>query len=311
MLLEPNCRYFKIYDIVIGAKANSSQPVPLMTDDPTKSSVEKFIQGMKRKGAVKEETRNDLLELVSVERSVSGNLIMFFHREAWKVSDPSYRSSKSDGSVSVSKYIKAPDEEQAVSAHLIISKKRGKQGYRCVIEEVPGISMNSVLRLLRSQVFPHMTYNFNDPKTGKPRQTYVTIKALGLASASLKETLKKSRWDTVTLTRPADNSITDGMPWARSKPQVQKIKVNPELSRSDYYENIKKLVTRATDKGWDNVRVELEFADDRSKNIAINRDDLGRDIMFVQAKRVNVSKSLDNCSECIVPELVQVAEALL
>lgn len=171
--------------------------------------------------------------------------------------------------------------------------------------------MAAILHVLRQQVFVYSHYKFLRPKGGKEDETYATIKAVGFQSDRLKESLEKARWNMVTLTRPPDNEPTDGLPWLKPRPQVMQIKVDATLPRASAYDLVKKLTFKAHDAGWTDVRVELDFDNDRTRSVAIDRDNLGRDILFVKSHRVAISPDVDNCSAAVVPQTVAAAETLL
>lgn len=310
MLLEPDFRYFKQYDLIIGAKKTTADSLPLMSDRANVRTVETLLHQVRGNGKITDRSDRDLIELVTIKRSAAGNLVLFFHRDALKAADPSYRKQDKTGAIKVSKYQKQPDESQAVSCHLVISPRMRNGGYRCVLEEVPGLSMAAIVHTLRKQVFTYSHYKFRRPNGGKEDETYATIKAVGFQSDKLKESLKKARWNMVTLTRPPDTEPTDGLPWLKPKPQIMQIKVDAKLPRSSAYNLVKKLTNKAYDSGWTDVRVELDFDDQRTRSVAIDRDDLGRDILFVKSHRVDIVPDVDNCSAAIVPHTVAAAETL-
>jgi hypothetical protein len=179
MILEPGHRFFKQYDIVIGARKPSASPLPLMSEISTVKTLESLLLHIKKRGPIQDKNDRDLIELVSITRSLSGNLVLFFHREALKAADPVYRSLGSSGDIAVNKYRKKPNEEQAVSCHMVISQKERGGAYTCVLEEVPGLNMGAILQLLRKKVLSFSHYKFKHPKGGKTDETYATIKATG------------------------------------------------------------------------------------------------------------------------------------
>jgi hypothetical protein len=282
-----------------------------MSDLDGDATVETLLLAQRNKGSILDRGERDTIELVSVNRSATGNLVLFFHRDALRAADPSYRMIDDSGSIKVNKYKKNPNEEQAVSCHLVISPKLRNGGYRCALEEVPGLNISTILHLLRRHAFSNSFYKFKNPKGGKHLETHATIKVAGFATENLEESLKNGRWNMVTLTRSPDSKPTDGLPWLKPKPQIMQIKVDATLPRSSAFDLIKKLSQKAYDGGWEDVRVELNFDDDRSKNIAIDRSNLGRDIMFVKSKLIKINPPVENCSEAVVPQIVSAAETLL
>ncbi|WP_156883499.1 hypothetical protein [Salipiger mucosus] len=309
MLLEPNQRYFKVYDITIGARKTSSQPLKMINrKDATATSVYSTLRSALGTEIAVSKSDKDTIELVRCEAIGSDKIALLFHRDAHYAQDPSYRAKSKDGGITLSKYQKKPNEEQAVSAHLTISTKKTKNGYRASLEEVPGLSMNSVQHLLR-QIFRERPYFFKHPKTGKPVETNATIKAAGLKSEAFEKSLKQSKWRSVVLTKPAKAVVTDGVPLATAKPEKLEIKISPDLDKSKYLPYLKKLATNAREDFWEGFRVDLEFPEDeRRKSIAVDRDDVGKDILFIRSYLRQIPVDLDNCSKDIVPEVVAAAE---
>ncbi len=310
MILEPGHRFFKQYDLIVGARKSTAKPIPLLSDIPTTLTVESLIQGMLNKGSVADKSDHDLIQLMSMHRSTAGNLVLFFHRDALKAAAPVYRTSTPSGSVSVSKYKKKPNEEQAVSCHLVISPKIRNGAYPCVLEEVPGMNMGAVLHVLKKTIFNYSHYSFKHPKTGKVEDTYATIKAVGFQSEKLKQALSKSRWNMVTLTKPADSKIVDGIPFLKPKPQTMEIKVDAKLPKADAYKYMQTLAKKAFGAGWEDFRVDIEFDDDRKRGVSFDRNALGQDILFVKSTQLKIHPEVENCSAKAEPQIISAAETL-
>ena len=311
MLLESNKRFFKIYDTPIGARKRSSKPIPLF-DKANKNAitVHKIINKAISNKEAKDKSDYDEIEVVKCEIS-HDCLVILFHRDALTAQDPSYRSKDKAGDIMLSKYKRKKDEQQAVSAHLVISGKRTKAGHRTALEEVPGLNMQAITHLLR-KIFSNNPYSFSHPSTGQPEETTVTFTPAGLASEKFKTSLKQSRWIGVSLTKPSSKAVVDGLPGVRAKPQKMEIKIDADLDKSKYLNYIKKLIDRANDDGWDGIRVEMEFPEDgRKRSVAVDRESLAGEIKFVRSRLMKISVELENCTKSIIPEVVTAAKSAM
>lgn len=308
MLLERNKRYFKVYDIIVGAKMRKSRPLPMVGQVSSGAmSIYKILKASLGRELATSKSDHDTIELARCDLDENGNIVLLFHRDAFNAQDPSYRAKTETGEITLSKYKKKPHENQALSAHLVISGKKKDAGYRAALEEVPGLNISSVQFLLR-QIFQNSPYDFKHPSTGKPASTHATFRAFGLKSENFKNSLLKSRWSSVTLTKPANDLLTDGVAGVKAKPQKIELKISADLPPSEYFKTLEKLVKKAGEDHWDGFLVDLRFPeDDRKKSVAVDREDLGKEILFVRSHLRELPIDLDNCSKEIVPEVVEAA----
>ncbi|RUV98189.1 hypothetical protein EOA75_01235 [Mesorhizobium sp. M1A.F.Ca.IN.022.07.1.1] len=162
--------------------------------------------------ALEVQPNGDIVELMEVVYdSRAQALVLLFHRASPHAAEPIYRRKArleaGDTKVTVRKAEKLEGEEQSVSAHVIIYDVSIRPGtYRAALEEIPGISMAVVKRII-GQALHDYQYAFERKK--KRVDTYSTFKPVGVPSESLSGALKGGTLSYVTLVRPAKADFVD------------------------------------------------------------------------------------------------------
>ncbi|NML06171.1 hypothetical protein [Sphingomonas sp. G-3-2-10] len=233
--------------------------------------------------------------------SVSGALILLFHRASPRAADPMYRK-KARAGVTLRTVNRKPDEDQSVSAHLIIKKSARSTGeYDAALEEIPGMSMASVGTVIRKALTDYV-YDFEN-KRGEDENTYTVFKSRGVKSETVTNALKTGNFKYVTLVRPARADFVDSGDTFQPIDERMKIRIKGEIEAKDWMDRIGALAKRARAAGWDDFQVDIEMDDDRSKTVQIARGEEAKEIMFIRAEQISLKNELPTCSAKISVEL--------
>lgn len=221
-------------------------------------------------------------------------VVLLFHRANPDAADPTYRKKK-EGKVTVRIGDKEADEEQSVSAHLIIRSTPHKDSrYYAILEEIPGLSMATVREVIATLLVDY-EYKF-ERKPGKKESTYCTVKAEGLKSETVAAALKTGKASWITLTRPAPAKYIDGDGLWVPVTDTMKLRVKGVIEEANWKAKIGHLIETAKGDGWENFNVEISLPDDRSRSVRLDKIQDAKEIMFVKSDRVDLSKEILVCS---------------
>ena len=189
------------------------------------------IRAADKRGTAERKLANgDVIEIAATDHDEKrGVITILFHRVRPNAPDPTYRKKNKSG-LSVRKAQRDLDEDQSVSAHLVISiKPIVPNRYSAVLEEVPGLSIGSVMPIV-SAAMRDYPYDYKDRK-GEKGSSYTTLRYTGKKSESMEGALKKGRLNLVTLVRPAPVSMIDAA--GIFKPKDQRLEVAIDRSLKD------------------------------------------------------------------------------
>lgn len=250
----------------------------------------------------------DLIAIVHDEKAKL--LTLLFHRTSPDAADPAYRKVIEDR-ISLRQTTKERDEEQAVSAHLVIDTRSFEAGaYNAALEEMPGLSLSVVKQIIAGALTDYK-YAYEDKK-GNEQETYSTFKALGQKSENLTDALKKKgsiNYLTLTRTKIPDAPDSEGI----AEPTLERLryKIVGDPTSKGWREGLAKFVTKVREQEWDDVSLDLSLDDDRHRTVKLEREAEAAEIMFVRAEQVVVSRDLTPCTMEVVPELVEAAQKLM
>lgn len=309
MILERNKRYFKRYRLRMKARAKYAPALPLFAPD-AKHSILRAIRMAMRVGKAKSDQPNgDTIELVKAEHDSRRKIVvLLFHRASPDAADPAYRK-RVKNKVKLRLTKKESDEEQAVSSHLLIWTEPVEPGaYNAVLEEVPGLSLSAVSRILGTLL---NNYKFGYEEGGEEKETYTTFRAEGIKSETLTNALKKKgalTYLTLTRTAPVDAPDAEGLAEPQTERVKYKVKGNP-ASRA-WRERLKEFVTGAK-SDWDQVSVDIRLDDNRSRTVRIDQESEAAELLFVRSELAYLGKDVDTCSLNPVPEIVNAGLKIL
>lgn len=310
MLIEKFSRYVKSYHLTLTPRHKAASTL-LIVDTPSKPSALKAIRkAIRNKQASKTQGNGDEVEILKAEHDdVRKVIVLLFHRARPHAPDPTYRK-KVKETVSVRKALKDAGEEQSSSAHLIISTTPFAPGrYRAVLEEIPGLSYGIIMPLI-SRALREYPYDYKDSE-GDAQATYTVIKSAGIKSHTIEGALKKGRLNLLTLVRPAPSDLADSEGIFKPKDQRIVVSINQSLKDPKILTRMENYIKNARKAGWKEFDVELEFEDERTRTVTIEREEEAKEILFVKATEVSVKNELDVCTVKVVDELVDKMHGVL
>ncbi len=284
MFLEKLNRYFRRYEIALGARKRTAPVLPLVAEAENYSVLDAIKDKLGKDKASVKQHNGDIVELVKVKHiPEKAIVVLLFHRASPDAADPSYRK-KEDGKLTVRIADKDFDEEQSVSAHLIIRSIPCKDNYHAVLEEIPGLSMATVREVIGT-ILHDYPYQF-EKKGTKEDTTYCTVKAEGIKSETVADALRTGRASWITLTRPAPPEYIDGDGLWIPTSNVMKLRVKGIITEGNWRDKIGNLLSIAKNDGWEKFNVEISLSDQRTRQVSLDRDQDAKEILFVKADRV-------------------------
>lgn len=310
MFLEKHSRFFRKYEFRFSPRHKKAAYLPLHADGSNYNVAEALSQILDTPDASEEQPNGDVVELIEVSPlPTQGVVVLLFHRASPNAADPTYRR-KAKSSLTTRVAAKEPGEEQSVSAHVIIGIKELSKGtYSAVLEEIPGMSMG-VLRPIIAQALNKYPYEFRDKK-GNVAETYCTFKPLGVKSETITNALKTGRLKTVTLVRPARPGFVDADGIFEPLMETMKMRIRGDFDNKTWGDKFKALAGSAKAEGWEDVTVDIDLGDRRSRTVKLDRDEEAKEILFVRSIQVGLRNALPVCSTAIQPELVSKAISVM
>lgn len=306
MFLEKYSRFVRRYDLHLQARHKLGVPLPFTAGDGEYSVVDALRHAQKNGNASNQQPNGDTVELIKIEvLERIGAIVLLFHRSSPDAADPMYRK-RETGAMTLRQAEKAKNEEQTVSAHLVIENKARKRGlYRAALEEIPGISL-SVVQAILSPILRDYKYGFED-KRGDDQETYSTLKVEGVKSESLTEALKTQTLNYLTLSRETTADAIDGDGIVEPMNEKMKFKILGEPSSLKWRKKLDAWVKNARAAGWEEVSLDLSLEDDRNRTVKLDRDKEATEILFVRSEQITVKGELKPCSLNVVQEFVKEA----
>lgn len=307
MFLEKNFRYVRHYRFTTYGRKKSAPNLPLMGEDDEYFLLE-AIENAKAAGeAFVRTTNGEIVEVVDIERfDDEGVVALLFHRAHPDAADPSYRR-KVGEAISVRQGEKDDDEEQSVSAHVIIRSEPHAPGvYDVIFEEIPGLPL-SVIQPIFARAFNAYKYQFKDNK-GREKETYTVLKVQGVKSEKLTDALKTGSFGYITLSRPAEAPFIDSEEIFKPMDQKMKIRIEEDIDPETWRDLLGGVAVGAREAGWPDFQVDITLDDERHKTIKVERGQEGKEILFVRSERIDVDGvELPTCSDVVIPEFVRAA----
>jgi hypothetical protein len=306
MFLDKHNRFLRRYNLILHPRHKLGVSLPLTAKNGEYSVVDALRHARKNGKASNEQPNGDTVELIEIEvLEKIGAVVLLFHRSSPDAADPMYRKRQQDA-LSLRQAEKALDEEQTVSAHLVIEIKQQKVGaYRAALEEIPGISL-SVVQAILSPILRDYKYGFEDKK-GDDQETYSTLKVEGVKSESLTDALKKQTLNYLTLSRTKIPDAIDGDGIVEPMNEKIKFKILGEPSSPQWRAKLDAWVKNARVAGWEDVSLDLSLEDDRHRTIKLERDKEATEILFVRSEQITLKNELKPCSLKVVEELAEQA----
>ncbi|MCV9965445.1 hypothetical protein OIU34_26560 [Pararhizobium sp. BT-229] len=310
VFLEKHSRFFRKFEIGFNPRHRDAPRLPLWEDPAKQFSVYDAIKRqIDAEKALEVQANGDIVELMDVEyRPAQKALVVLIHRASPNAADPSYRKKARTAAgkkVQLRHAEKGDDEEQSVSAHLVIADLTLKSGARpAALEEIPGISMACVRRLV-AVAMGEYTYPFNRGK--KQIETSSSFSPQGVKSETMTNALKKGHLGFVTLSRPGKPDFVDAAGLFKPEREVLRLRVKGEVDQSNWKKIFSDLVTNAKEKGWDDFKVDINLDDNRSRTVKIDREDEASEILFVRSEQASFKTALRSCSDSVVDEVIEKA----
>lgn len=291
MIVEKRSRFYRLYDLVTTPRKTSGVPLPMVG----KESLMTLFQAAIDRGTASVPQKNkDTVELVKIGLDKSGTyLALLFHRASPDAPPPMFRR-KAGQNFNLRPSQGEEDEEQAYSSHMLISIADAKNGiYRMALEEVPGLSASAVVGVLK-KIASASTYECQDDR-GRKLETYTIINCDGYSSESLAKALENGRIDYIDLWKDPDEDLERDGAYAASRQKVT-LKTYEPITPENWKSKFSEIFSIADKKGFDDVKVRIDFNDDRrSRTISIDRDKDAAEMLFVRSKLFNFNEDLDLC----------------
>jgi hypothetical protein len=312
MFLEKFSRFVRRYHLVFRPAHKAAPAMPLVADEG-EFSVWDALEKRRADGtALLKQKNGDVLEMVKVqyfpEREV---LVLLFHRGSPDAADPMYRR-RIEGGHTVRQAEKEEDEEQSVSAHLVISTKAIEDGrFDASLEEIPGINMSLVQQII-AQALHEYPYDYQIGKRKiKTLETVCLVKAEGLKSETISGALKEGKIDFITFIKPAPAKYVDADGLWEPMNDVMRLKVKGKIDADGWQDKIGALVDEARADGWEDFNIEIDLGNKRSKTIALDREQDAKEILFVKSEEIEVATELSPCSVDLQDEVINSCLALM
>lgn len=313
MFLEKHSRFFRRFEFLFTPRHSGAPYLPLFAKLNEYSIWDALNSAIDAEEAFEKQANGDVIEFVKIKYEPENKaLVLLAHRASPDAADPAYRKKAKHEDVTkvtVRKSKKEDGEEQSVSAHIIIDEILAKEGvYRAALEEIPGISMASIRRLI-SKALNDYKYEFERKK--KSIETYSTFKPTGVPSETLTGALKSGSLNYLTLTRPAKAEFVDADGLFSPQLETMRLRVKGEITSNNWKDLLPNFMKKAAEAGWTDFSVDLEFDDKRRRTVKLDRQDEAQEILFVRSDELNFQTELEVCSVNIVPEIVTKALKLI
>jgi hypothetical protein len=309
VFLERHSRFFRKFEFSFNARHIGAPSLPLTGAANQYNVFDAIKKHIEKEKALEVQPNNDVVELMDIEyRKEHKALVLLVHRASPNAAEPTYRKrarAEAGKKVTVRQAVKDADEEQSVSAHIVIADDGNpKTPYGAALEEIPGISM-AVLRRLLSNALREYPYQFERKK--KAIETYATFKPEGLKSENMTNALKKGQLNFVTLVRPAKAKFVDMDGLFKPEQEVMRLRVVGKIDSDNWRKALGRLVESASEEGWADFKVEIDLDDDRNRTVKLDRDAEAKEILFVRSEQAQFKTDLPACSVDIVGEVVEKA----
>ena len=299
MARDDYTRFFVKYDLRFRAQRSKGLPLELQADgkkDDVQHVIETFYKANK---AAQEIAKDDVIRLIKVDfRNDKGIAILLFQRSDPRGSTQMYEH-RETRKIRVSD--REPLESITVSTHVFVRLKKVVKShttYNTIIEEADGLSRTHILHFL-NYLLLQFKYTYND-KNGDHKETFCQCDIIGHASETMQAAMKEGVVRTVTLVKPGELKGLDeqnGVP----ADQIMPIKIRSSENVIERIRGIRKLADEA---GWQDVRVKIDFPLNKSRTVALEREQDAAQTLFVRSLEINLKKPLSSFTNTISEELV-------
>lgn len=307
MFLEKRSRFIRLYEFRFKSRHKGGAELPLFAS-PGESSLLHALRKRVRNGKAQAVmSNNDVIELVKVEHDEQRKaIVLLFHRGSPDAADPTYRK-RVKNQIITRTGEKEPEEEQSVSAHLIIRTVKKNGAYRVILEEIPGLSMGVVQPII-GQALHAYTYQYEDAD-GEAQDTYCVLKSVGIKSESVEDALKMGRMKFITLVRPFKADYIDEDDRLEPEDEKLRVKIKPGVVGSlNLFQN---LIERAKADGWSEFKVDIDLGNDRSRQVPVSRDQDAKEVLFVKSEQVALENDMTVCTVEVRYDFVDAASKKL
>ncbi|RYG86055.1 MAG: hypothetical protein EON58_22190, partial [Alphaproteobacteria bacterium] len=280
LFLEKFSRFLRMYDLRFSPRHTGAPYLPLdggAKNFSVRDALQKWVQEEK---ALVVQPNGDVVELMAVDFRNSC-LVLLFHRASPNAADPAYRRKarqKAGVKVTVRNAVKELDEEQSVSAHLVISNDKVSDGvYRAALEEIPGLSMGPIREIVALAL---NSYQYDFMRGKKKIDTYTVFRPEGLKSETITNALKKGEIGFVTLSRQAKAPFVDADGIFKPTIETMKLRVTGEITSKNWRDTLGQMVGSARKAGWPNVNVDIGLDNNRKRTVQLDRDDEAKEVLF-------------------------------
>lgn len=306
MFIEKFSRFFRVYELRFSPKHGSAPHLPLINPEDEFSVLDALKKRIDAEKALEVQSNGDIVELMNVEHDQEKNaLVLLFHRASPDAAEPAYRKKAREAEgkkVTVRASTKEEGEEQSVSAHLIISLVPKSQGvYRSALEEIPGVSMSSVKRVIGKALYD---YPYQYAKKKEVKATYCVFRPEGVKSETMTNALKDGYINYVTLTRQAAPDFVDAGGMFQPMREEMKLRVVGEITPDNWREKFGRLLGLAKNKGWEDFNIEINLPDKRSRTIKMEKDEEAKEILFVKSELAAFKEELPACTTEVIKEVI-------
>jgi hypothetical protein len=305
VFLEKHSRFFRRFEFSFASRHTGGPHLPIFADPNNFSIFDALNSRVEDEKALEVQPNGDIVELMEVKYDAKNRALeMLFHRASPDAAEPTYRKKarqKAGKKVTVRKAKKLEGEEQSVSAHLIVLNEPIRPGtYHAALEEIPGISM-AVVRRIIGQALNDYRYDFERKK--KQVNTYSTFKPVGVPSETLSGALERGTLSYVTLVRPAQANFVDADGLFQPQTETMRIRVYGEVTSGNWRDHLPAMFRKAKAAGWTDFSVDLELDDHRRRTVKLDKQDEAKEVLFVRSDELNFQTELDVCSVDIVDEV--------
>lgn len=313
MFLEKFSRYFRRYEIILGARKKTAPVLPIVAKHGEYSVLDAINEAINKDKAWIKQSNGEIVDLVKAEYdSANKTVVLLFHRANPDAADPTYRK-KNKGKITVRVGDRDDEEEQSVSCHLLIRvTPREYVKYYAVLEEIPGLSM-ATIREVMAKTLNEYEYKFDKKLKKKTIEetTYCTIRAEGIKSETVADALKTGKANFITLTRTADAAYADSEGILEPVIETMKLRVKGILEEANWKVKMGALIEKAKGDGWQKFNVEIALPGNRTRQVILDREQNAKEILFVKADQVSLDNEITICSTDFHADLVKKGRAIL
>lgn len=306
MFLEKHSRFVRLYEFAFKPRHKRAAIMSLIAPKGEPDILDALRKKVKTNDAKVSMANNDVIELVKVEHDEKRQvMVLLFHRGSPDAADPTYRKRVNDD-IHLRVGEKEEDEEQSVSAHLIISTKRSQNGkFLAILEEIPGLSMGIIQPIITRSLMSY-PYQYED-EHGEPQETYCVLKAEGVKSASVEEALRTGKMKFLTLVRPYKANYIDDDDRLEPENEKLRIKIKAGVAGTDWMAMFSNLIEKAKEDGWQEFKVDIDLDNDRSRQVVVGRDQDAKEVLFIKSEQVAIATEMKVCSTEVRYDFVDAA----